>query len=286
MPETYTTTPETIAQSELIQQLHSAADRINDQMYEPEFHAMLAKAGVDPEGSDPSAYWRVMAEYTARQTASNSELSSLEKETTQLVGYLPNVLFSQYQLDHHKHLMSDSEVRSAKRTACTYNNLLKDFVRSHPQKADHLKAGLLSGVLQTVGGDSLEFNDFTDRQLDERLRGVKHEVGFGAILDSLGVTYRDATITEDLKGRDLVVAFMNREIGIDVKASLLEVDSKNHGSNGSPIAHRPSGDLIIFSMLLEKDFDGGFVPSPDRVAEIAPMTGALLQKALMQTIAK
>jgi hypothetical protein len=42
----------------------------------------------------------------------------------------------------------------------------------------------------------------------------------------------------------------------------------------------------MFSMLLDKDFGDAFTPSEARLTEIAPMTGALLQKALMQAIAK
>jgi hypothetical protein len=286
MPETLTHSPETITQPQLDAQLRSAAERVSDQMYEPEFHEALTKAGIDLDDPDPSAYWQKMAEYTARQTGSGSELAPLEKETTQLIGYLPNFLFQKYQLAHHDGLLSDTEVRSAKRTACTYNNLLKDFVRKYPQSHDHLKASLLEGVLQTIGGDSLDFSAYADKTLDETLRGVKHEVGFGAILDSLGVPYRDANISEDLKGRDLVVTFNGYEVGVDVKASLDQVDGKNRGSNGSPIAHKPNGDLVMFSMLLDKDFGDAFTPSEARLTEIAPMTGALLQKALMQAIAK
>lgn len=291
MSEKLATTPETIAQSTLDMALHNAADRVSDQMVDPEFMALLAKAGVDMEHTDQSAYWQKMAEYTSRQVDSESKLSPLEKETLQLIGYLPNVLFQKSQLAYHEehrheNILSQDEIRSAKRTACVYNNLLKDFVRKHPQSADHLKASLLSGVLQTVGGDSYDFTEYADKALDDTIRGVKHEVGFATILEALGVPYRDATISEDLKGRDVVINFNGHEIGVDVKASLDKVDAKNGGSDGSPIAHKPSGDIVMFSMLLDADFGGGFTPSKERVAEIAPMAGALLQKALMQTIAK
>lgn len=286
MPETFTSTPETATQSELDQQLHSAADRVREQAYEPEFHAALTRASVDLDRSDPAAYWRVMAEYTARKTGANSELSPLEKETTQLIGYLPNALFQGYQLKYQKNLLSDAEVRGAKRTACTYNNLLKDFVRNRPQDADQLKANLLDGFLLTVGGDSYDFNEFADKALDDTLRGVKHEVGFGAILDTLGVAHRDATITEDLKGRDIVLTFNGQEIGVDVKASLDQVDGKNHGSDGKPYAVKPNGDLVMFSMLLDKDFEGHFTPTSTRLNEIAPQAGGYLHQALMQSLAK
>ena len=286
MSETFTSTPENIAQTELDQQLHNAAERVNDQMYDPAFLAALARAGVSVDGSDPGAYWRVRAEHTARQTGANSELSPLEKETTQLIGYLPNALLQGYQLKHQKNQLSDTEVKSAKRTACTYNNLLKDFVRKHPQNADQLKANLLNGVLLTVGGDSYDFNEFADKALDDTLRGVKHEVGFGAILDTLGVPHRDATIAEDLKGRDIVITFGGREIGVDVKASLDQVDGKNNGSDGKPYAVKPSGDLVMFSMLLDKDFGGSFTPSSTRLSEIAPQAGGYLHQALTQALAK
>lgn len=286
MLETFTSTPETIAQTEIDQQLHSAAERVNDQMYDPAFLAALTHAGVSVDGSDPSAYWRVMAEYTARQTGANSELSPLEKETTQLIGYLPNALLQGYHLKHQKNLLSDAEVKSAKRTACTYNNLLKDFVRKHPQGADQLKASLLNGVLLTVGGDSYDFNEFADKALDDTLRGVKHEIGFGAILDALGVPHRDATIAEDLKGRDIVITFNGLEIGVDVKASLDQIDGKNHGSDGKPYAVKPSGDLVMFSMLLDKDFEGSFTPSSTRLNEVAPQAGGYLHQALTQALAK
>lgn len=281
------TSPEMIEQHALDTELHNARNRIADQMHDTEFHALLVKSGVDlNDYSDKSTYWQKMAEYTSRQVGAESKLSQLEKETTQLIGYLPNVLIQQYQLAYHEDLLSENEVRSAKRTACVYNNLLKDFVRKYPQKSDHLKASLLSGILQTVGSESYDFTEYADKALDERLRGVKHEAGFAAILDSLGVTYRDATISEDLKGRDFVISFNGREVGVDVKASLDKVDAKNGGSNGTPVAHKPGGDLVMFSMLLDSDFQGGFTPDQQRVTEIAPVAGAVLQKALVQSIAK
>lgn len=286
MSETLTTTPESVSQQELDQQLKNAAERVSDLMFEPGFLDLAVKAGIDINNPEPSLYWQKMAEYTSRQTGSGSELSPLEKQTTQLIGYLPNALFQGYQLKHHRDLLTDTEVRNAKRTACTYNNLLKDFVRNHPQNADHLKASLLNGVLLTVGGESYDFNEFTDRALDDTLRGVKHEVGFGAVLDSLGVSHRDATITEDLKGRDLIIIFNGHEIGVDVKASLDQVDGKNHGSDNKPYAVKPNGDIVMFSMLLDKDFEGGFTPSSSRLSELAPQAGGYLHQALMQSLAK
>lgn len=286
MPETHIVTPEAVGQAELDRHFSDAAERVADQMFEPEFHALLGKAGIDINDSDPSLYWQKMAEYTARKTGSNSELSSLEKHTTQLIGFLPNTLLQEYHLRFHKDLLSEQEIRSAKRTACTYNNLLKDFVRTYPQDAEHLKQNLLGGILQTVGGESIDFNEFTNMSLDTTLRGVKHEVGFGVILDTLGVEHRDATISEDLRGRDLVIMFNGHEIGIDVKASLDQVDGKNHGSENMPYAVKHNGDVVMFSMLLEKDFAGGFTPTSTLVSELAPQAGGYLHQALMHSIAK
>src|SRR5690606_29739043 len=99
--------------------------------------------------------------------------------------------------------------------------------------------------------------------IEGMLKGVKHELAFAATLDSFGLPYRATTIQEDLKGRDLVLLLGEREIGIDVKASLSTVDVRNNGSDGSPIAIKPNGDLVIYSLFTEKDFADSFTPTQE-----------------------
>lgn len=280
------TTPETLEQSAIDRALTIASTSVAELGFDKDFQHHLVGNGITLDTEDPAEYWGAVANFTETYLQNNSELTPLDRDSFALVANLPLALTHSYYLDKYQHQMDRGQIRSAKEVVCTYNGLLRHFVRTYPQQSEALKASLLNATLETMGAESTDFTTHAEQAIHATLKGIKHELGFSCILNSLGVTYRDATVEEDLKGRDVVIEFNGNDIGVDVKASLSEVDQKNRGSNGSPIAHKPNGDLVMFSMLLENDFNGGFEPSKKRVDDIAPAAGALLQKAILQSIAK
>ena len=284
------TSPESVSQAEMDRYFHSASEAIVEQMYEPEFHDLLDRAGIDIETTDPAIYWEKMALYT-HQKVTSSELAPAQKETLALVGYLPNFIYNKALLSRHEQLgarstLSTSEIRNAKRTACAYNNLLKDFVKKHPQSPDHLEASLLESTLQTAGSESRDFSTYAETAIATTIKGIKHEIGFGAILDSLEIPHRDATIDEDLKGQDIVIIFNGQEIGVDIKASLNKVAEINPDTPDLPYAIKNNGDLVMFSMLQDADFGNGFEPSPSQISERADKTRDIIAMAVVGALAK
>ena len=288
MRESFTTTPEAHEQVVLDHALESAGRRVAELGFDAAFQARLAAERIDIESDDPDRYWGAVASHT-EQLLDEEQLSPLERDSLAVAANLPHALLNQYYLDHYQDSMDYRQKRAAKETVCGYNGLLKHYVTAYPQPVDRLHQSLLGVTLETIGTDSADFTAHAEKTLRDVFKGIKHEIGFAQILDTFPedvISYREASVDEDLKGKDLIVRYKGREIGVDVKASLSEVDVKNRGSNGTPIARKPNGDLVMFSMLLDPDFKGGFQPTPSRVAEIAPAAGILLQRALEESIAK
>lgn len=265
--------------------LRNASSRVAELGFDQDFQQFLVDKHIPIDTDDPDIYWGAVAQYTD-MLLTDPSLAPLERDSLAVAAYLPLALTHSYYLERHADQLQPGQRRAAKETASTYNSLLKHYVTAYPQQSDALQHSLQSAVLETMGADADEFTRFTGQHLAARLRGVKHEIGFSKILDALGLPYREATLQEDLKGKDLVIAYRGRDIGVDVKASLDQVDGKNRGSNGTPVALKPGGDVVIFSMLRDADFQGAFEPDPARVAEIAPAAGAILQRALNQALAK
>lgn len=287
MPDTLrTSSPEQAEHTAVESALAKSSSAVAEIAFDPGFRAHLADSGISLDNPDPAEYWGAVADFTGTYLENHPDLSQLEKDSFAVVANLPAAVTQSFYLEKYKGQLPGAQYRAAKETLSTYNGLLRHYVQNYPQQSEAFAHSLLGATLETMGAESKDLTKHTETWLKDVFRGVKHEIGFSQILDELGVTYRPATVSEDLKGRDLVIMFNGHEIGVDVKASLSEVEAKNHGANGSPVARKPSGDLIVFSMLLEKDFEGGFAPDKRRVEEIAPAAGALLQKAILESIAK
>lgn len=289
MNDTYPTSPERLDHVTVTAALAAASTKVAELGFDPAFQDYLVHRGVRPDTDDPEMYWGAVADYT-EEMVTNPELSApLERDSLALVANLPHALTNQYHLDHYRNSMDYRQKRQATTVMCSYNNLLKQYVTMYAPQAEQLHEALLGATLETMGDDSADFTRHAETTLRDIFKGIRHEIGFTRILDTLPaeiVSYRDATVEEDLKGKDVVLRYEGREIGIDVKASLDQVDGKNHGSNGTPIAHKANGDLVMWSMLREADFNGGFTPEPEQIDTIAPVAAALLQRALAQPIAK
>jgi hypothetical protein len=269
--------------------LAHASETVAGLPYETEFQAYAGDRGVDvtSDETDPLAYWQAVKDFAATELVESSGGSKLDKQSLALIAGLPLSLTQSYYLEAHGQSMSPAGRRELKRGISEYNKTLKEFIEAHPQGSDELKASLLAAALATIGGDSREFTSHAETSIDAHLRGMKHEMAFASVLDSLGVSWREATVEEDLKGRDIIIDFNGQEIGVDVKASLSEVEAHHGDSSRSPVVYDERNNrFIVFSGFVEKDFHGTFKPSSATVDERAPMIGALLQAAIMQQAQK
>lgn len=285
MIETSQHTPEIYAQTSIDRAIHTASSEVAELSFDPDFQAYLSAHNVRLETDDAEAYWGAVAGYTEQYVGTHETLTPLEQDSFALVANLPLALTKRYHLDHFTTSMDRSQIRQAKETVCAYNGLLKHFVTAYPQQSEQLHQNLLAATLETMGSDSAEFTAHAETVLRETFKGVKHEIGFAKVLDSLGVDYREGTVEEDLKGRDFIIAFKGKQIGVDVKASLDQVDSKNGGATG-PTAVKRDGDIVMYTLLTEKDFAGTFQPTEEAIANISLPAGAFLQKAVQQSLAK
>lgn len=294
MTETiHTTTPEHVEQYDIDVAIYNAVTTVAEIAFDPEFQAYIEDNNLRLDPNDQLTYWWNVAGYTDTFLENNQSLPHLDAAAFALVANLPNAIIASYDLkrnDEHVTRLTTSRHKVAKQTACAYNDLLKRFVTAYPQKSSSLQANLLEATLATAGEDSQDIMLFANKDIPTRLKGIRYEVGFGAILGEISkhtdLTYRSATIEEDLNGRDFVVAFHGNEYGVDVKASTSEVDVKNNGANNTPYAMTKYGNIVIWPLLEERDFNGGFTPSTEHVERIWPVVAGYLQAATIQNVAK
>lgn len=272
-------------QTAVTDSLVKARETVADLPTDVDFQQYIVDRDISIDSSDPLLYWEAVRDFTETQVQQQTGGSQLEKESTRVIAGLPASLTQAYYLESQGQSMRYAERRSLKEGVSDYNKLLKDFIAAHPQGSDELKATLIDAVFATMGADSRDFTTHAENSIDARLRGMKHEIAFAKVLESLGVSWREATVEEDLKGRDLIIDFNGREIGVDVKASLSEVTAHNGDATRSPVVYDEKHDrFIIFSGFVEKDFRGSFDVSSSTVEERAPMIGALLQAAILQHV--
>lgn len=277
---------ETIPQSDIDATIHHSATIVSELEYDPNFQGFLVDTRTRLDHNDALAYWSTIGNYTETYLRDNESLSPLEKDSFALIANLPAAMTASYQLDKYSGDMSYKQKRSAKEVVCTYNRLVKHFITEYPQGSDPLKGDLLEALLTTIGAESHDFLKHSESTIDMRLRGMKHEIGFTQLLEEAGIPSREATIEEDLKGKDRVIEFNGHEIGVDVKASLSEIEAKHQGDSGKPYVVKPNGDIVMFSMLLDKHFDGGFQANKTHVASMADQVRSIVIASVMESIAK
>lgn len=277
---------ESITQNDIDVTVNNAATIVAELDYNPDFQKYLIDNNVHLNPGDALEYWTAVGDYTETYTHDNESVSTLEKDSFALIANLPAAMVASYQLDRYRDNLPSLQKRTAKESVCSYNRLVRHFVTEYPQDSDALTASLLEATLVTIGSESHDFLEKSESAIQKTLRGMMHEIGFAQILEAAGIPFREATIEEDLKGKDLIILFNGREIGVDVKASLSEIEAKHKGDSGKPYVVKPNGDIVMFSMLLDKHFEGGFKADESHVAEIADQARGLVIESVIKAIAK
>ena len=250
---------------------------------DPEFQSYLADQHIDDDRSS-LGYWTAVAEY--QQATLGPEADQFDSFVQTIVAATPDAILRNTTLNEHR--LNYREAHAHKEILSYYNSLIRNFVDTFPDtKASELVANLNSAALSTIAKSSRHLQHTSAELTKAIVRGAQHEAAFGSMLESLGFPYRAATLEEDLKGMDYVVELpgLDKPIGIDVKASLSEIEAKNHHSDSAgPFAFGRDGNLVIWSMVTDAELNDGFIAPADIVTERSPIVmGGLFQASKRQS---
>lgn len=164
---------------------------------------------------------------------------------------------------HDINSLSNQEKNKYKSIASEYNSLLRDFMSYYPDtKIADLNNFILDAALYAKSAD-LDMSKATiriNKTINPTIRGAQHEYCVEQQLQYLAVTgqieaYRPATVHEDIRGIDLIAVTVNgKEVLLDVKASLSEIEAKSRGR--SAIYHYNGRVVTVFSLTLDREFQG------------------------------
>ena len=249
----------------------------------PEFQTYLANQQIEDDRSS-LAYWSAIAEF--QQANQNPEAEPLDAFIETIVAATPDAILRNTILNEQR--LNYREAHAHKEVLSYYNSLIRNFVENFPDtKASELVANLNTTALNTIATHSRHLQRTSDELTRAIVRGAQHEAAFGDMLASLGLPYREATLEEDLKGMDYVVELpgLEKPIGIDVKASLSEIEAKNHHSDASgPFAFGRDGNLVIWSMVTDSELNDGFSAPQEIVTERSSLVmGGLFQASQRQS---
>lgn len=262
----------------------AAIDNIKTLRFSSEFQAHCASEGIDTS-ADSLEYWSAASDYM--QAGIDTEGDPMAAHIQTIVAATPEAILRNTVLNEGGRLKY-KEARAHKQMLSHYNSLIRNFVESYPHtSASGLIANLNSTALATVADGSRHMEQVSHELTKAIVRGAQHEAAFEMLLRQCGFPYRAATIEEDLKGMDYVIEVpqLDKPIGVDVKASLSEIEAKNHHSDSSgPFAFNREGGLVIWSMVTDAELNDSFVIPKDLIEQRASVVmGAIFQAGSRQT---
>lgn len=277
---TYMETPihngETENKNDLQTSFSSARRSVETAASDLEFRELCRSNGIDPSDRHNPAYWAMVAE-REWSISQDENLSGFDAYTHVVAGSTPDAIMHSLALEHR---LSWQEAHDHKAALSRYNSLIRGFAADYPDlSAVALKTELQRTAAVTVASESKRIQSEADYLIRSIVHGAQHELGFKAILEASGLPFRETTDEEDLKGGDYIVTLPDgSDIKLDVKASLSEVDKKNHGSNGQPYAINREGDVVIYSCLSESELGDSFsIDKAIAESRVPIVMGALFQ---------
>jgi len=260
-----------------------------------DFAVRCAAKGVDPTGDmDKPKYWKVYAEYArGRQTAMREYLAreaagrqekpreNLHLRTWELMTAAPEYLFEEYMMNSGRTHESEADRKHGKNVVSGFNRLVRAFARDFPEtRTEMLETALLNVALSMVENDGVL--EAAPDLLKSCMKGARHELGFGQLLRAAGRKYKEGTREQDQAGIDYEdTTNPNATLYLDVKASLAEVDPS--ASPEEPFKMRPDGKIVIYSLLLDREFKGRFFVPEHIVRERAAKLNEILYRARTST---
>lgn len=282
-----TQTPEqTLYSTEAIRiALGEARESLNILTTAPTLQTLCVERGIDPTGEkDPQAYWRTVAElaYNTVQGVRAEHGTSLELDAFELISATPSFVYEHFALDHHT-LTNNDKRHDAKRVASYYNATVRNFAYTHPEASAHdISGALLATVNEHISDSSVQRTANTT--FHNIIRGAQHELAFGQLLEATGRPYWPAGLEEDLAGIDYTVeGTEGHYLNIDVKASLSEIENK--GASNETYACKPDGNIVMFSLVQDKELHDKFFLPEESVNLKAPVLHQILGDAQHRQVA-
>ncbi len=278
-PETQT--PEFYTTEDINNALGNAERTLPRLQQDPSFHLSCVNQGIDPLKDTASLpYWYAMSAYVNERTTTAQENGAdpLTMDALRLIAAAPATLLEAHKLSTRSfHDFHDR--RHAREITSAFNGQLREFGYRYPETSvKGMTTALLGTTAQVL--PSREQRAAATYQMKAHIRGMQHELGFGQILMQANIPCRETSLSEDLKGLDYVLTIgtgaKQRAIGVDVKASLSEIES--HGSNQA-FAKTADNHLVIYSMIHDSEFADRFFISEQLAQEKAPALIVQLQRA-------
>jgi hypothetical protein len=276
--------PEAVA--EAFGKMRTVAMQINA---DPGFHVACEKQGIDPfEDAGKAAYWNIYAEYgqtrvrsiRERRQANGLTPNTLDLSALELMVTTPQYLYVQNRLNDTDYARSEAS-RPDRTVASAFNTQIQDFAKQYPQaRAKDVWGGMLGTA--NIAFRTVQAREDAAKVTKSAIRGARHELATEAIVRATGREVHDVDAAQDLAGKDRIVVPKVPEsqsgnvrrgvaYGIDVKASLEEVDTSQSGDTVS-YRIKPDGNVVVYSLVSDHEFKGGFFLSPEQVQEKAIKT--------------
>jgi len=280
---------ETASRQEIASAFESGHKTIRMLMTDERFDALCAERGVDPYNTDTEGYWDTLETFVQSRTAvlrQNQRADGLKLDVLELLAATPKFLVHGEQLKRGVDLRGAPQEVRAKNTenkeiASRFNTRLRDFATDFPNVS---ATGLATELLKFADSADLEYAKLATsvpQTIRSTIRGAQYEMAFGQILRATTERFRPSEDTdEDLRGIDWVISpGVGRQLCVDIKASLSEVDHLNRGHNGTPYHIKRHGDIVLYPLLTDAQFNDSFYISEQTAALTAPQVIAYLDKA-------
>lgn len=257
------------------------------------FDALCAEKGVDPYNTDTTSYWETVETFVLARTAalrSRGQADELKLSALELVAATPNFLIHTDQIkkgdEWHNASQEDQDKSNAsKEVSSQFNTRIREFATRFPNTR---VSSLETALLKSANSADLVYSRLAsdiNNNIRRTIRGAQYEMGFGQILEAMGVNYRPShDANEDARGIDWVIGDGTRDVmRIDIKSSLTEIDKLNSGHNGTPYhtkrdaAH--NGDVVLYPLLTDAQFHDSFHISEKTAEMTAPKISAYLAQA-------
>jgi hypothetical protein len=244
---------------------------------DPQFDQYCFNNNVNPKyAQEVQPYWTCVTEYAGAAIARTREKQgdSLQLRAFELVSSAPEYFLAEREL--HR---TEFKPQRQKLIACEFLNKLGDFAQDFPEtKPSDVEREMLNTANQSFTSGYLLQS--AERNIKTIIKGVKHETGFGQLLEAAGFRFHRGNLKNDLEGGDYLVALgkdRSRLTHVDVKSSVRS--AQLYDGQRSPFSVKSNGKVIIYSQLTENDFGDSFYAYNDIVQQKAPKVRSILMKA-------
>jgi hypothetical protein len=264
--------------------------------------APISESADEPAGSP--RFWRFFGRLVRRMddpvsSDSNSAYARQVNDTFRLMGSVPAVLCADQTLSEIRRYQAMADlaelggddvplsieavpeppvfdIADIHRTTA-FNALLKSYARDHRSQdtSAHYMQSKLADFAHSVKLDT-RIRHAASGAIHRIMRGARHELGFEQQLPYTGRDFREATVYEDARGFDYLVAGSYDPLFLDVKADLHGI--QRLGESERSYVVKDNGVLAVTSGLTDNDFEDRLYVPPAIAAEKAEALEAILRQ--------